>query len=95
MIVGGLLPTHGTVFVTFQGEKHDNLPQTVHDSRWSGQLIGWLASLTLEDEVRRDLSLPRVVCEYENVFWNRYRDYLHTWMWTLSLSYTLVHRLFL
>ena len=28
----------------------------------------WLASLTLEDEGRRDLSLPRVVYEYEDVF---------------------------
>ena len=54
--------------VAFQREKHDALPQTVHDSRWSGKLIGWQASLTLEDEGRRDLSLPRVGCEYENVF---------------------------
>ena len=54
--------------VTFQGEEHDSLPQTVHDSTWSGQLIGWLASLTLEDEGRQDLGLPRVVCEYEDVF---------------------------
>ena len=30
--------------------------------------MGWLASLTLEDEVRHDLGLPRVVCEYEDVF---------------------------
>ena len=52
----------------FQGDKHDALPQTVHDSRWSGQLMGWLASLTLEDEERWDLSLPWVVCEYEDVF---------------------------
>ena len=28
----------------------------------------WLAILTLEDEVRQDLSLPRVVCKYEDVF---------------------------
>ena len=54
--------------VTFQGEKHDALPQTVHDSKWSGQLMGWLASLTLEDEGRQDLGLLRVVCEYEDVF---------------------------
>ena len=26
--------------------------------------MGWLASLTLEDEVRQELDLPRVVCEY-------------------------------
>ena len=38
--------------MTFQGEKHDALPQTMHDSRWSGHLMGWLASLTLEDEGR-------------------------------------------
>ena len=30
--------------------------------------MGWLASLTLEDEVRSDLGLPHVVCEYEDVF---------------------------
>ena len=30
--------------------------------------MGWLTSLTLEDEGRRDLSLPRVVYEYEDVF---------------------------
>ena len=30
--------------------------------------MGWIASLTLEDEARHDLSLPRVVCEYEDVF---------------------------
>ena len=34
------------------------------------QLLGWLASLTLEDEVRPDLDLPRVVYEYEDVFPN-------------------------
>ena len=60
--------TRGNIRVTFQGEKLDALPQTVHDSRWSGQLMGWLASLTLEDEGIRDLSLPQVVCEYEDVF---------------------------
>ena len=60
--------TRDGICVTFQGEKHDALPQTLHDSRWSGQLMGWLASLTLEDEGRQDLGLPRVVCEYEDVF---------------------------
>ena len=30
--------------------------------------MGWLESLTLEDEVRQDLDLPRVVFEYEDVF---------------------------
>ena len=49
-------------------DKHDVLPKTVHDSRWHGQLMGWLASLTLEDKGRLNLSLPRVVYEYEDVF---------------------------
>ena len=30
--------------------------------------MGWLASLTLEDEGRQDLGLPWVVCKYEDVF---------------------------
>ena len=60
--------TRDGIRVTFQGDKDNALPQTVHDSRWSGQLMGWLASLTLEDERRQDVSLPRVVCEYEDVF---------------------------
>ena len=40
----------------------------MYESRCQGQLAGWLASLILEDEVRSDLDLPRVVCEYEDVF---------------------------
>ena len=40
----------------------------VYEFKCQGQLAGWLASLTLEDEVRPDLDLPRVVCEYEDVF---------------------------
>ena len=54
--------------VMFQGNRHDASPHIVYDSRWHGQLTGWLASLTLEDEMRQDMSLPRVVCEYEDVF---------------------------
>ena len=30
--------------------------------------MGWLASLTLEDKVRQKLDLPRVFCEYGDVF---------------------------
>ena len=40
----------------------------MYDSRWHGQLTGWLIGLTLEDEVRQDLSLHRVVYQYEDVF---------------------------
>ena len=54
--------------VVFQGNKHDIFPQTVYESRSQGQLTGWLASLTLGDEERPDLDLPRVVCEYVDVF---------------------------
>ena len=54
--------------VVFQGDKYDILPQTVYESRCQGQLTGWLASLNVEDEVRPNLDLPRVVCEYEDIF---------------------------
>ena len=54
--------------VVFQGDKYDILPHTVYESKCQRQLAGWLASLTLEDEVRLNLDLPRVVCEYEDVF---------------------------
>ena len=40
------------VCVMFHGDKHNALPQAEYDSRWHGQLTGWLASLTLEDEAR-------------------------------------------
>ena len=60
--------TQDGIRVMFQGDKHNALPQAVYNSRWHGQLTGWLASLTLEDKVRQDLSLPRVVCEYVDVF---------------------------
>ena len=46
--------TRNGIRVSFQEEKHDALPQTVHNSRGSGQLMGWLASLTLEDKARLD-----------------------------------------
>ena len=44
--------TRDGIRVIFKGEKHDASPQTVHDSRWSGQLMGWLTILTLRDEGR-------------------------------------------
>ena len=72
--------TQDGMCVIFQGDKHDALPQSVHDSRLCGNLMGWLASLTLEDEVRQDLGLPRVICEYGDVFLDKlsglppYRD---------------------
>ena len=63
--------------VVFKGDKHDIFPPTVYESRCQGHLAGWLASLTLKDEVRPDLDLPRVVCEFMDVFQMSYLDYLH------------------
>ena len=54
--------------MVFQGDKPDILPHTVYESRCQGQLAGWLASLTLEDKERPDLYLPRVICEFVDVF---------------------------
>ena len=42
---------YGICFM-FQGDKYDALPQAVYDSRWHGQLMGWLVSLTLENEAK-------------------------------------------
>ena len=44
--------TRDSICATFQGDKNDVLPQTMYDSRWHKQYMGWIASLTLEDEVR-------------------------------------------
>ena len=63
--------------IVFQGDKHDIFPHTVYESRCQGQLAGWLASLTLKDEVRPDLDLPRVVCDFMDIFQMSYLDYLH------------------
>ena len=77
MSVRELPPTNRTVLVWyFSGDNHDILPLTVYVSKCQGQLAGWLASLTLEEEERSDLDLPRVVCEYVDVFQMNYLDYL-------------------
>ena len=54
--------------MVFQGDKHNILPQTVYQFKCQGQLAGWLASLTLKDEERPNLDIPRVICEYVDVF---------------------------
>ena len=54
--------------MAFQGGRYDILPQTIYEFKCQGQLAGWLVSLTLEDEGRSDLDLPRLVCEYVDVF---------------------------
>ena len=69
MSAGGLPPIRRTVIVWyFSGDNHAILPRIVYESKCQGQLASWLASLTLEDEERSDLDLPRVVCEYVDVF---------------------------
>ena len=42
--------------------------------------MGWVASLTLEDEVRQDLDLPQEVHEYEDVFQDEILDCLRRGM---------------
>ena len=64
--------TQDGTLVTFQGDKHDILPQTVYESMCHGQLAGWLVRLTLEDEVRPDLDLPQM----RMFFRMNYRDCL-------------------
>ena len=74
---------------------------TVYDSIWHDQLMGWLANLTLEDEVRQDLNLPRIVCEYKDVYSNKlpglpplrdvdFRIYLHLGTSPISMA---LHRM--
>ena len=60
--------TPDSTYVVFQENRHNASPHTMYNSRWHEQLMGWLASLTLEDKVRQDMTLPRVVCEYEDFF---------------------------
>ena len=46
------MPTHWMVFVLcFKGISM-TLYLSLYDSRWHGQLMGWLASLTPEDKAR-------------------------------------------
>ena len=42
--------TEDSTRVVFQGDKHNLFLHIVYESRCQGQLAGWLASLTLEDE---------------------------------------------
>ena len=68
------------ICVSFKGEKHDALPQTVHDSRWSGQLMGGLASLTLEDEGDKIWVYLGSFAYMRMSFRMSYRDYLRIGM---------------
>ena len=72
--------TQDGIHVTFQGNKHNALPQTVYYSRWHVQLMGRLECLTLKSEVRQDLDMPRVVVSMRMFFQMSYWDYLRTGM---------------
>ena len=54
--------------MVFQRGRHDIFPHTVYEPKCQVQLAGWLVSLTLEDGERPYLDLPRVVCEYVDIF---------------------------
>ena len=74
------------VYVMFRGDKHDALPQIVRNSGCYRILMGWLASLTREDEARPSLGLPRVV-ESKGMFFRMiYRDYLQRRMVIFSIG---------
>ena len=68
--------TQDGIRITFQGDKHDALPRAVYDSRWHEQLIGWLVSLTLEDEAGQGLSLPGWYVSLRMFFQTSYQNYL-------------------
>ena len=53
--------TQDVIMLCFRGRSMMLYPRPCTTPKWSGQLMGWLASLTLEDEVRQELDLPRVV----------------------------------
>ena len=62
--------------VTFKGDNHDALPRDVYDFRWPGQLVGWLVSLTFEDEARQYWVYLRWFVSTRMFFQMNYRDYL-------------------
>ncbi|CAL5411310.1 unnamed protein product [Camellia sinensis] len=41
---------------------------TKHRTQWRDQLAGRIASLILNEEGRGEIKLPRVVCDYADVF---------------------------
>ena len=57
--------------------------------------MGWLVSLTLQDEVRQELYLPQVVYEYEDVFPDELQGLPSRRDVDFIMSYTLVRRPFL
>ena len=65
---GPFVHSLGIVQWNFTRRDHRGNPGRVSGLGPIRQLASWLVSLTLEDEERPDLDLPRVVCEYADVF---------------------------
>lgn len=57
----------GTCF-QFKGDREDSLSTTNRKMQWHRQFAGWLESLIINEEAQSELNLPRVVCEYADVF---------------------------
>ncbi|XP_028055822.1 uncharacterized protein LOC114259985 [Camellia sinensis] len=57
----------GTCF-QFKRDREDSLSTTNRKMQWHQQFARWLASLIINEEVQSELNLPRVVCEYTDVF---------------------------
>ena len=74
--------TPADVCFMFLEEKHDALPPAMYYSRWHGQLMGWLESLTLEDEEDRSWIYLRWFASMRMFFQINYWDYLRGGMLT-------------
>ncbi|XP_028082025.1 uncharacterized protein LOC114283418 [Camellia sinensis] len=57
----------GTRF-QFKGDRQDPIASTKHRTQWCNQIAGRIASLILNEEGQGELELPRIVCEYADVF---------------------------
>ncbi|XP_028064474.1 uncharacterized protein LOC114267612 [Camellia sinensis] len=57
----------GTRF-QFKGDRQDPMASTKHRTQWWDQIASRIASLILNEEGQGELELPRIVCEYADVF---------------------------
>ena len=57
----------GTYF-QFKGDIEDSLSTANRKMQWHHQFFGWLTSLIINEEAQWEVYLPRVACEYADVF---------------------------
>ncbi|XP_028073871.1 uncharacterized protein LOC114276286 [Camellia sinensis] len=57
----------GTHF-QFKGDRQDPMASTKHRTQWCDQIASRIASLILNEQGQGELELPRIVCEYADVF---------------------------